>query len=59
MAINVQRDIIEPTLRAIEEINRERTCEYCKAYDKGFSAKDDTCNCCGAPRPTKRKTIRK
>ena len=55
MAIDVIRDIFEPTQRAIEQIERERTCSYCKAYNKGFSVKDNVCNCCGAPGPEKRK----
>jgi hypothetical protein len=58
MALDIEKDIWEPTLKAIKELNQERTCAYCKSYNKGFSTKDNTCNCCGAPGPTKRNNDR-
>ena len=54
MAFDVIKDIFEPTQRAIEELNRMETCMFCKSIYKGFTTKDNLCNCCGAPGPKKR-----
>jgi len=52
MAINVDRDIFEPTRLAIEAYNKNKNnclCSYCKT-NSGFSKTTNSCNRCGAPK---------
>ncbi len=55
MAFNVEKDIFGPAQRAIANLEQSSTaCSYCKSTNKGFSVKDNSCNCCGAPRPKRK-----